>query len=75
MPNYLDVAQREEILHLQQSFTGRTEWPSWLLLIAGYRVGSPYRWPAPEFAGGPESRCFSQRAGRTTQPWSVLCSV
>jgi len=36
MPNYLDVAQREEILQLQQTFTGRTEWPTWLLLIGVY---------------------------------------
>ncbi|NWB87598.1 MULTISPECIES: fatty acid desaturase [Pseudomonas] len=36
MPNYLDVAQREEILHLKQTFTGRTEWPTWLLLIGVY---------------------------------------
>ncbi|KIH82084.1 fatty acid desaturase [Pseudomonas batumici] len=36
MPNYLDIAQREEILQLHQTFTGRTEWPTWLLLIGVY---------------------------------------
>ncbi len=36
MPHYLDIAQREEILQLHQTFTGRTEWPTWLLLIGVY---------------------------------------
>lgn len=36
MPNYLDDAQRDEIVRLRTSFTGRTEWPTWLLLIAVY---------------------------------------
>lgn len=36
MPNYFDTAQRDEILQLQRSFTGRTEWPTWLLLMAVY---------------------------------------
>jgi len=36
MPNYLDIAQREEVLQLHQTFTGRTEWPTWLLLIGVY---------------------------------------
>lgn len=36
MPNYLDDAQREEIKRLRASFTGRTEWPTWLLLIGVY---------------------------------------
>ncbi|WP_213881792.1 fatty acid desaturase [Pseudomonas sp. dw_358] len=33
MPNYLDAQHREQILHLQSSFTARTDWPTWLLLI------------------------------------------
>lgn len=36
MPNYLDDAQRRDVLHLRQSFTGHTEWPTWLLLIGVY---------------------------------------
>jgi fatty acid desaturase len=36
MPNYLDDAQREDILSLRNGFTGRTEWPTWLLLIGVY---------------------------------------
>lgn len=36
MSNYLDPAQRDEILQLQQTFAGRTEWPTWLLLVAVY---------------------------------------
>lgn len=41
MPNYLDNAQRDDIVRLRQSFTGRTEWPTWLLLIGVYAA-----WPA-----------------------------
>lgn len=36
MPNYLDDAQRDEVLRLRQSFTGRSEWPTWLLLLGIY---------------------------------------
>jgi len=36
MPNYLDDAQREEVLRLRTTFTGRSEWPTWLLLIGVY---------------------------------------
>lgn len=36
MPNYLDDHQREEIATLRKSFTGRTEWPTWLLLGGVY---------------------------------------
>lgn len=36
MPNYLDEAQRSEILRLRESFTGRSEWPTWLLLLGVY---------------------------------------
>ena len=36
MPHYLDDAQREEIVHLRARFTGRTEWPTWTLLIGVY---------------------------------------
>ncbi|MEB0122132.1 fatty acid desaturase [Pseudomonas sp. CCI1.2] len=32
MPHYLDDAQRGDVLRLRQSFRGRTEWPTWLLL-------------------------------------------
>jgi hypothetical protein len=32
MPNYLDASHREEILRLRNSFTARTEWPTWALL-------------------------------------------
>lgn len=34
MPNYLDDAQREELLRLRYSFTGETEWPTWLLWLS-----------------------------------------
>lgn len=36
MANYLNDAQREEILRLGKSLTGRTEWPTWLLLAGVY---------------------------------------
>ncbi|WP_397451774.1 fatty acid desaturase [Pseudomonas sp. NA-150] len=36
MPNYLDEAQRDEVLRLRQRFTGRSEWPTWLLLLGVY---------------------------------------
>jgi hypothetical protein len=36
MSNYLNHAQREEIETLRSSLTGRTEWPTWLLLIGVY---------------------------------------
>lgn len=36
MPNYLDPVHREEIIVLSRSFTGRSEWPTWLLLVAVY---------------------------------------
>lgn len=36
MPNYLDDAQRDEVLRLGQSFTGHSEWPTWLLLVGVY---------------------------------------
>ncbi|KAA0943918.1 fatty acid desaturase [Pseudomonas sp. ANT_H14] len=36
MSNYLDETQRQEIEALEQSFTARTEWPTWLLLIGVY---------------------------------------
>ncbi|KAF1025666.1 MAG: hypothetical protein GAK37_02825 [Pseudomonas sp.] len=36
MPNYLDETQRREIEALAHSFTARTEWPTWLLLIGIY---------------------------------------
>jgi fatty acid desaturase len=34
MPNYLDEAHREELLSLRHSFTGNTEWPTWLLWLS-----------------------------------------
>ena len=40
-PHYSSDAQREEIKRLRASFTGRTEWPTWLLLI-----GVNSAWPA-----------------------------
>ncbi|BBP78979.1 MULTISPECIES: fatty acid desaturase [Pseudomonas] len=54
MPNYLDPVHREEILSLSRTFTGRTEWPTWLLLIAVHGgwfavlLGSPHLglWPS-----------------------------
>ncbi|MGY2291963.1 fatty acid desaturase [Pseudomonas sp. SDO528_S397] len=36
MPNYLDDTQRREIEVLTRSFTARTEWPTWLLLVGVY---------------------------------------
>ncbi|MFW3897779.1 fatty acid desaturase [Pseudomonas bharatica] len=36
MPHYLDDAQRDEVLRLHASFLGRSEWPTWLLLIGAY---------------------------------------
>jgi len=36
MPHYLDDAQREDVLRLQRTFTGRSEWPTWLLLALVY---------------------------------------
>lgn len=36
MAYYLNDAQREQVLALQQSFTARTEWPTWLALIWVY---------------------------------------
>lgn len=54
MPHYLDDAQRQGVLSLQSSFLGRSEWPTWLLLVAAYAgwfalvLGSPLigAWPA-----------------------------
>ncbi|MFD2642115.1 fatty acid desaturase [Pseudomonas japonica] len=53
MSNYLDDAQRDDVLRLQASFLGRSEWPTWLLLIGVYGgwfalvLGSPLlgAWP------------------------------
>lgn len=36
MPHYLDDAQREDIVRLRAQLTGRTEWPTWTLLIGVY---------------------------------------
>lgn len=36
MPNYLDEAHRLEVETVAKSFTARTEWPTWLLLIFVY---------------------------------------
>ncbi|MFK3799288.1 fatty acid desaturase [Pseudomonas sp. NPDC088444] len=36
MAHYLDNAQREDIVRLRERFTGRTEWPTWLLLAGVY---------------------------------------
>ncbi len=36
MPNYLDAQHRDHIQTLQASWTARTDWPTWLLLIATY---------------------------------------
>jgi fatty acid desaturase len=36
MPNYLDDHQREDVQRLRASFTGRTEWPTWMLLAGVY---------------------------------------
>jgi fatty acid desaturase len=36
MPNYLDDAHRAEVLSLSRTKTGRTEWPTWLLLVGFY---------------------------------------
>lgn len=36
MPNYLDDSQREDVARLRASFSGRTEWPTWLLLLGVY---------------------------------------
>lgn len=36
MPHYFDAAHRQQIETLRQRFTGRTEWPTWLLLIGVY---------------------------------------
>lgn len=53
MSHYLDAAQRLDIERLSQDFTGRTEWPTWLLLIGvqiawfGLLLGSSWLgvWP------------------------------
>lgn len=34
MSHYFDSAQRRDIRALSRTFTGRTQWPTWLLLIA-----------------------------------------
>lgn len=34
MAHYFDLAQQQHIRTLARSFTGRTQWPTWLLLIA-----------------------------------------
>lgn len=36
MPHYFDAAHRLHIESLRQRFTARSEWPTWLLLIAVY---------------------------------------
>lgn len=36
MPNYLDAAHRLRISQLRSSWTARTDWPTWLLLIGTY---------------------------------------
>lgn len=33
MPNYLDTAHRQRIAQLRSTWTARTDWPTWLLLI------------------------------------------
>lgn len=34
MAHFFDLAQQRDIQALARSFTGRTQWPTWLLLIA-----------------------------------------
>lgn len=36
MANYLDLAHRRQILDLQASWTARSDWPTWLLLLGTY---------------------------------------
>ena len=36
MSNYLDAAHRARILELQASWTARSDWPTWLLLLGTY---------------------------------------
>lgn len=36
MPHYLDAAQQQRIGQLQSTWTARTDWPTWLLLIGTY---------------------------------------
>lgn len=36
MPAYLDTAHQQQINHLQNSWTARSDWPTWALLLATY---------------------------------------
>lgn len=36
MPNYLDIAHQARIRQLRSTWTARTDWPTWLLLIGTY---------------------------------------
>ncbi|MBD8732575.1 fatty acid desaturase [Pseudomonas sp. CFBP 13710] len=36
MPNYLDSRHRQSILKLQNTWTARSDWPTWLLLLGTY---------------------------------------
>jgi len=36
MPNYLDAAHQQRIRQLRSTWTARTDWPTWLLLIGTY---------------------------------------
>lgn len=40
MSNYLDDKHRAEISNVLDTFTGRTEWPTWLLIIGFYSTWS-----------------------------------
>jgi fatty acid desaturase len=51
MPNYLDTAHKERISQLRLTWTARTDWPTWLLLIGTY-------------AAWFSLICYSQQLGR-----------
>ena len=53
MPHYLDDAQRQDVLRLRASFTGRTQWPTWLLLIGVYVVWPTLLLLSPRLGGWP----------------------
>jgi fatty acid desaturase len=47
MPHYLDDRQREEVARLRATFMGRTQWPTWLLLIGVYAAWPALLWLSP----------------------------
>jgi fatty acid desaturase len=46
MPNYLDPAHRQRVIELQSTWTARSDWPTWLLLLGTYAAWFGLIWHA-----------------------------